>query len=227
MLHSRYINGNLAFWDTHQNRIVDAIGAGVNKFIEEFQRFNSGDYTITEVGDGSGTQALTDGVGGHLLITNSAADNDETEMQKKGESFKLVAGKPCYFGCCFKVNDATQSDLYIGLGITDATSITAASDGVTFRKDDGDANIDTCTEKNSTETKADSGVDLANDTFITMEFFFDGNGTVYFYIDGVLKATVTTNIPDDEELTPTFAIMNGEAVAKTTTIDWIRAIQFN
>jgi hypothetical protein len=36
-----------------------------------------------------------------------------------------------------------------------------------------------------------------------------------------LGTSVTTNLVDDEDLTPTFAIQNGEAVAKTMTVDYI------
>jgi hypothetical protein len=41
-------------------------------------------------------------------------------------------------------------------------------------------------------------------------------------VNGVVVGTsVTTNLPDDEDLTISFAIQNGEAVAKTMTVDYI------
>ena len=36
MMHSRWINGNLAYWDTHQCRIIDAWGANVYKYLNHF-----------------------------------------------------------------------------------------------------------------------------------------------------------------------------------------------
>ena len=36
MLHSSWINGNLAFWETQQCRIVEAYGAGVIKYLNHF-----------------------------------------------------------------------------------------------------------------------------------------------------------------------------------------------
>jgi hypothetical protein len=48
-------------------------------------------------------------------------------------------------------------------------------------------------------------------------------------VNGVQVARLAqTTLPDDEELTPSIAFLNGAAVAaKTVTVDWIRAIQIN
>lgn len=175
-------------------------------------------WDVTAVG--VNTFALADGDGGLALITNAAADNDGTFYQKKGESFKFVAGKRLFFKCRFKVSDATQSDVLFGLAITDTTPLDV-TDGVFFRKDDGDANIDFDVEKNNTATTAVAGT-LVTDTFIELAFFYDGVDGVSYYVDGVKKGELAvTNLPDDEELTVTFGVQNGEAVAKTMTVDYI------
>jgi hypothetical protein len=45
---------------------------------------------------------------------------------------------------------------------------------------------------------------------------------VSYFVNGLLGGSLaTTNLPDDEDLTVTFAIQNGEAVAKTMTVDYI------
>ena len=41
-LHSRRIGGNLAYWDGHQKRLIDAIGPDVIKY-------DSGDFTFSPI----------------------------------------------------------------------------------------------------------------------------------------------------------------------------------
>ena len=222
-MHVQWVDGQQVWYNTLLARWVDAIGPDILKYLDHFTTFTAGDWTITETG-AAGTEALSDGAGGLLLLTSDALDNDSIEMQKVGESWKLTSGKELYFGCRFKAATATQSDILVGLCITDTTLIDGLSDGVYFQKDDGDANIDVVTIKGSSSTKADSGVDLAADTYVTVEFFFDG-AAVVFMINGVVVATHTTYVPDTEELTVSIAYQNGEAGAVTMTVDWVRVIQ--
>ena len=195
-------------------------------YFDDFDYFTAGDWTITttEAGAGDATEALTDGDGGLLLITNDAADDDNDFLQKKGESFKFVAGKRLWFKTRFKVSDATQSDLVIGLQITDTTPL-AVTDGVYFLKADGSTTVNCLVTKNSTSTTT-AAATLASDTFITLGFYYDGASTIQIWADDLVVATsVTTNLVDDEELTISFGIQNGEAVAKTLTIDYILAVK--
>lgn len=234
-LHSRRILGNLAYWDTHRNRIIDAVGPGVCKFVEEFVKSEipSADapsaYTVTLVEGGAGetTIALVAGAaGGELLITTDAAENDGANIQGKGEAFKLTSGKPCYFGCELKISDATQSDVLVGLCITDTDLLGGMTDGIYFRKVDGSAALSFVLEKDSTETTG-AVLTMVADTFYTLEWYFDGTN-VDSYVDGVLQTRLAmTNLVDDEEITPSIHFLTGEAVAKTANIRWIRAIQFN
>lgn len=193
-------------------------------YFDDFDYFTAGDWTITttEAGAGDATEALTDGDGGLLKITNDAADDDNDFFQKKGESFKFVAGKRLWFKSRFKVSDATQSDVVIGLQITDTTPL-AVTDGVYFLKADGSATVNCLVTKNSTSTTT-AAATLVTDTFITLGFYYDGASTIQIWADDLVVATsVTTNLVDDEELTISFGIQNGEAVAKTLTIDYIFA----
>lgn len=195
-------------------------------YFDDFDYFTAGDWTITttEAGAGDATEALTDGDGGLLLITNDAADDDNDFLQKKGESFKFVAGKRLWFKTRFKVSDATQSDVVIGLQITDTTPL-AVTDGVYFLKADGSTTVNCLVTKNSTSTTT-AAATLASNTFITLGFYYDGASTIQIWADDLVVATsVTTNLVDDEELTISFGIQNGEAVAKTLTIDYILAVK--
>lgn len=192
-------------------------------YFNDFDTYVAGEWTITtvEAGGGSATEALTDADGGVLLITNDSADNDSDFFNKVGESFKFESGKKLWFKSRFKVSDATQSDFIMGLQITDTTPLDV-TDGVFFQKDDGDANLDFHVEKNNTATSSSAIATVSNNTYLTVAFYYNGSDNIAAYVDGVLKDNVAvTNLPDDEELTISFGIQNGEAVAKTMSIDYI------
>jgi hypothetical protein len=45
---------------------------------------------------------------------------------------------------------------------------------------------------------------------------------VQYFVNGTYTgSSVTTNLPDDEDMTVTIAIQNGEAAAKTMTVDYV------
>lgn len=199
-------------------------------YFDDFDTYTAGQWTVTEVG--TGTRALTDVDGGGLLITNAAADNDRNEFQKVGESFLLTAGKRAFFKARFKVSDATQSDFLIGLAVLDTTlqgSIDGAgvTDGIFFSKDDGDALLDVQCQKNATtgQTRAAGIATVVADTFLTVGWAYDGKSEVKYFVNDVHIGTLdgTSTYLPDTELTVSFAIMNGEAVAKTMTVDYILA----
>ena len=66
---------------------------------------------------------------------------------------------------------------------------------------------------------------LADDTFMTLGFIYDPKDQKFHvYQNNVLAGTVvSTNAPDDEELTLSFGIQNGAAAAKTLSVDYIGA----
>ena len=197
----------------------------MHTYFNDFDSYISGNWTVTETQAGA-TQALANADGGVLLLTNSAADDDLNALQKVGESFKFEAGKKLFFKARLAVSDATQSDFVIGLQITDATPL-AVTDGVYFRKDDGDANLDFVVIKDSTASTASAIATIVANTYITVGFYYNGvDEVVYAASTDSLNPTVLgklaiTNLPNDEELTISFGIQNGEAVAKTMSIDYI------
>lgn len=199
----------------------------LHTYFNDFDNYVSGNWTVTETQAGA-TQALTDADGGVLLLTNSAADDDLNALQKIGESFKFEAGKKLFFKARLKVSDATQSDFVMGLQITDTTPL-AVTDGVYFRKDDGDANLDFVVVKDSTASTASAIATVTAATYLTVGFYYNGVDEVVYAASTnsnnptVLGKLATTNLPDDEELTISFGIQNGEAVAKTMSIDYIFA----
>ena len=199
-------------------------------FFDDFDKYTAGDWVIqtTEAGGGSATEALADVDGGVLLITNDVADNDNDFFQWAGgagattETFKFEVGKRLIFKMRFAVNEVLQSDVVLGLQITDTTPL-AVSDGVYFLKSDGAATTDFIVAKGSTLTTTSSVATLVNDTYVVLGFAYDGVDNIDIFVDDVrVGSSVTTNLPDDEELTISFGIQQGEATnAKTLSVDYI------
>ena len=200
-------------------------------YFNDFDTYVAADWTVTNVGT-TPTQALTDVNGGGLLLTCAATDDSSTQLQKVGESFLLAAGKKAFFKARFVVSDATQSDFLIGLAVADTTLMGAVSgagvtDGIFFNKDDGDALLDVQCQKDATtgQTRGVGIETITAGTYLTVAWYYDGAGNVRYYVDDVQKGTLdgsSTYLPDTE-LTVSFAVQNGEAVAKTMTLDYIMA----
>ena len=194
-----------------------------HQFFDDFDYINQDDWTTTHtsVGAGTGAAALADGDGGIIVVTNAANDADNTFLQKKGESFKFVAGKKLWFETRFKVSDATDSTVVMGLQITDTTPLDT-TDGIFFLKADTATTFSGLVEKNNTATTTASVATVADDTYLTLGFFYNGVDAVRYFVNrAYVSSSVVTNLPDDEDLTISFGIQNGEAVVKTMTIDYI------
>lgn len=185
------------------------------------QDYAATDWTITtvEAGAGDATEALAaDELNGALLITNDAADDDSDSLQLTQETFKIQSGKKLWFETKLKISDATQSDLLVGLNIRDTTPL-ASSDGIVFLKSDGSTAMSFKTYKDTTATTT-SSVYTMTTSYVTLGFYWDGVSTVKAFVNRALVATHTTNICDDENLALTLHIQNGEAAAKTCTVDY-------
>lgn len=234
-INSKYVNGNLVYTDSrYPHRIIDAFGPTVAKFFDDYVQtpFAGADspaaYTATlvEAGAGESTIALVDGEqGGAILITSDANEDDGLQIQVKGEAFKFVASKPLYFGARLKIDEATQSDFLVGLCITDTTLLGGMSDGAYFRKVDATTAVLAVLEKATVETTAAAlTCDVAYHDY---EITWDGT-TAKFYVDGVqLAAIAQTNLPNTEFLTPSIALLAGQAVITNLTCAWMRCIQLN
>lgn len=193
---------------------------------EGWNEDNDSGWIETAVSIGTGTSALAkaDGHGGILHGVSAANENDGAQIQWASEFVRLTSYKRMFFECRLKISEKTQSDLLVGLCIRDTSVIAGLSDGIFFMKDDGDANIDCVTVKDTSHTDdEDSGVDIADATYVRLGIFWDGVKLNY-YIDGKMVQSLSTaaNIPTDEDLTPTIAFLNGSADVRTWDIDYIR-----
>ena len=222
----------LVFRDRQRTwRWYDAIGPGVVKYINEFVTAalvssTPVDWYLTTVGTSSVYQ--TDEAGGVMAIETGDAGGDGANLQlgsASGESVKLDGDYPLYCGVKLKISDVDQTTLYFGLGVTDSAWSGGLTDGLYFTSADESASLSYVCEKNSVESSAVVAT-LADDTYITLEIYFDGS-SAYAYVDGVqvgVWATTKATFPDDEELRLALEFKTGEAFSNTCAIDWVRLV---
>ena len=212
-------------------RWFDAIGPDVTEWVLDP---NDVPLTATNAISGYALQAIgTSPVsfvagadGGAVLFTTGSAGTDGVQIQCVTEGFYLASKWPCYWGCRVKINDADKTALFAGLGITDTTSHPANSDNISFRSAADSATLTFHVEKNDLETAQAVGT-LTDALYVDVEWFYDGD-KVTAYVNGAEVGSVSdasSTFPNDEYLTPTLAVLAGEADANTLTIQWARAIQ--
>jgi len=224
--HSRRDGGNVVFWETHRHRVVDVIGPGV------ICKVNLGDdvmpntvdpdgWTTTVVEAGAGTSEIDPSTtaGYFADLVTAANEDDGSQSQAPGAMFMCLSGRKWYAGLKFKINDATQSDILFGVAITDTTLLGGMTDGAYLECLDAATSVSAVAEKDSTESQDDSLGTLADDTVQYWELYWDGT-TLYVYIDGSQVTTFVSgdNLPDNEGLRLSLAVLTGEAVAQTMNI---------
>ena len=195
------------------------------------------DWTLIK--DSSATAALgADIESGTLVLTSQATTDNSGGSVQGNEIFKIATGstgRDIWFETKLKVGDSEGSaiDLCVVLTVNFATNPEAmltAADRIVFQVDDGDTNIDCVTEKDGTATTTDSGVDISDDTYVTLSFKVSGknrsSAIVEFFVNRNLVATHTTNIPDDENLAIGVMELSGSATGtKSATVDYLFAAQ--
>ena len=172
------------------------------------------DWTVVK--DSSATAALgADAESGTLVLTSQATTDDDGASVQGNEIFAVESGRAIELCIGLTVNFATNPEAML-----------AAADRIVFQVDDGDTNIDCVTEKDGTATTTDSGVDIADDTYVTLGFHVTDDAKVEFFVNRNLVATHTDNIPDDENMTIGAMELSGSATGtKSATIDYLFASQ--
>lgn len=197
----------------------------------DFTDWVADSWTITEVG--TSTQTLLDARNGILRLTSGASDNDGSQLQlggtgdseTVGECFLPAAGKNLWFECRVRSDDVTEHDFFLGLHVQDTTVVAGrGSDYIGFRTDEGDALLDIECASGSSASSQTSVHTLVNDTWVTLGFKVTGTEKIEFYVNNVLKATLSTNIPT-AEMKLTLAHLTGEGNAVQLDIDYVVVIQ--
>lgn len=235
---TKYINGALVYYDDEvTHRIVDAIGPNVVKYVlgpgADVSESN-GQFviTLTEAGGGDTTVVAAQTIGDKLLITTDGTEYDGINMQLAGELFKLEAGKPLYFGVKATSNDATESDMLLGmcelqtalLATGAAHAVGGTIEGFFFLKLDGSTTINAEVYETNAETGQAAVATAMNTSAHWYEWVWDGT-TLYAYYDNVLVGSFTSDLPD-AELTPSINYRTGEGNATTLRIHEMRVFEF-
>jgi hypothetical protein len=229
---SKWVGSTLVYYDDYEYRWIKAVGADVREWElrigSDFT--NACEFTASVVdvgaGDSKPTQAIT--AGDRLLLTGAGNDNDGNNLQVVGTPFQLASGKPLYFGVKASISDATQSDFMVGLATKDATIIAAhalalVDDGFGFYKLDGGTAIVAFAEKAGVVSTVTAAA-IATTGKRIYEMYWDGNGTITFYLDGVEVTSMSAGYPT-VVLSPSVCLFNGEAAVKTGLVEWMRVIQ--
>ena len=204
-VHSRWVRGNLVYYQTHMKRLVEAVGIDVVKYIDDFVSFPVDDSTgdpvawtdaMVEAGTGNSTVASADASGGAIIMTTDDNEDDGVNIQLNGESFILKSTNDVYFGAFgITVSEATQCDLFVGLCPTDTAIFTNDNARVGFQS------VDAATDFFGLAGQtADISASLhtLTTTAFDAEFYWNGSA-IETFIDGVSTgALVVTNVPTGE-----------------------------
>jgi len=204
----------------------------------DFDHFSPGKLTSTTtypgwtvaVVAGASTLVMLDRVGGWLQLLTAGANNDGIQMQTDPECYLPAADRDIHFGCRIEMVEATQCDMFVGLGSTDATFIgTPPADLIGFWTHDGDANLDfQCQSTAGAVGAVDTGVDLVSGEAIELGFFVNGLTSVHTYINGAEDATFAIAAVADipiTELAVTLAVETGDNFAYDLRVDWFSIVQ--
>lgn len=205
------------------NSVLQTYGAEdptvFHQYFNDFDAFDAaGDWTNTATG--SVTNAIGAGDGGWLAMLNSAANNDLNSLQLKATSFAIVSGQATWIKTRFKLSNATNAALVLGLIQTTTTPLTV-TDGLYLAKAAASTTLTAKAAKTSTISTTTVGT-MADDTFVVVGLHYNPNSnSVILYLNGNrVGSIVTTNLPT-AALNLTMAVSNGTAAANTLTVDYI------
>lgn len=192
-------------------------------YFNDFDQYVAGDWTVTETQAGA-TQALVDADGGVIALTNSGTDNDINQIQKVGESFRLSASKEAWLKIRVKVSDATNTDVNVGLIITDTDIVGGVTDGWYFTKAEDSTSVVFRQVLNSSASTVTAGT-AADNTYMTLGAYYDGVATTKVFFNDVHVGSITssTNLCTDEDLTVTLNLQNGSGAAHVLSCDYFFA----
>lgn len=206
----------------------------VSIYKNDFTDWVADSWTITEVqGAGTTSQTLLDIRNGALRLTSGTNEDDGSNMQlggtgdseTVGESWAPAAGTNLWFETRIRSDDVTQHDIFVGLHVQDTTVIASRGSGaIGFRTDDADALLDVETVASSTTSQETNVATLADNTWIKLGFKVTGTEKIEFYVNDVLKSTLSTNIPT-ELMKLTIAHLTGEANAAQLDVDYVVVCQ--
>lgn len=191
--------------------------------------FDTDQWTINSVesGSGSASEATGDALGGVLTLTNDDADDDADQIIYVNEAFDFDSG-PIWFEARLKVPVTTNIDLMAGLIATeDLTAVTdnLPANGVVWKKDDGDSDLDVASADAGTD-QAKSAVGSLDTDWHRYGLAIDNDRNVGAYLDGVNVAHIDGSYVDTDNLVaPSLMVRNGDGNARNLKCDYVVTCQ--
>jgi len=154
---------------------------------------------------GSSDAIATDSTktGGVLKFTLGSSAGEETAITAPQMGFTIDASsaRQIWFEARLQLDDISGAGFFCGLasnnGAVEATAIDSLEDGVGFNCVTGASpSILAIGAKGNTETTTDTGIDVADATWVILSFHFDGTNC-HWYVNGVKKVTSSSNLPND------------------------------
>lgn len=180
--------------------------------------------TFDLVGSSAGSALADDELNGVCTLTSNSTT--EAQLVQNGEPYRLSAGRRIIFETRVNLTDHDGMNFAAGIGITDAdVHATSWTDYIGFFTTDGNIKIGCGKDNNnvpgsgtSGETDTDTGIDFASDRWVVLKFIVEGTTEVKFFVDGVFAGRITTNLPDNENLT---AIIATKGDGETVDVDYV------
>jgi hypothetical protein len=202
----------------------------VQRLEDDFLSLTTTQLWTVVLSGGSGAVACSDAVNGILVATTHGDATDSAEIYQTNETWRLYAANPLYFEARVKVTTALTDKFYVGLGDANGEYAAGFANGVYFMSD-GDGNLDFKVEAATVVQSLDTGINLADLTWLRLAFHWDGVSLRYFVFDDdqICLATgtyvpATAIIPVGYELGCAFGVKTALTATVTGYCDYIKCV---
>ncbi len=150
----------------------------VCSYFDDFLTYDAEDFSV--IGS-TGSNALTAGTGGFLLMSTGGGDDDVQGLALPSTPFKFASGAQVWFMCNVSLGDATDSDFVAGFA--ESFADISPVDGVYFKKVDGSTTLNLLITNTSASTTLTVGT-MVTGTRYALGFYYNAAAvlpTLYVY----------------------------------------------
>lgn len=221
---TRFPNGvNNGSPETFPGQLVVPDRTYAHEHFDDFNYFDSFEWSTNRYSQGAGQIGIATGEdNGVLFVLNAGADFDSQGVNLAQFVYQYDTDSlPIWYKCRFKLNETVQSRF--ATGHWDGVNPPAASNNCCgFQKDDGSATLKFRSARPIFGQNVSVDLfDLEDDTYVTVAFFYDGNEKFQIYRNDQLIEVVNTPWTPNNPVSPIAYIQNGEASAKSMSIDYM------